>query len=270
MSSLFGIPVDAAYHIVSALAAGLTPVTGGLAAAAAIVVFTMAVRLLLMPLSYRGMRGMNAQSQIAPKVAELRQRHSKQPEILQRELVALYQAEGTSMFAGCLPMLIQWPFLSVMYLLFRSARVAGGPNGLLTHELFGAPLASHWLSGPGPFSLQGAVFAGLFVLLGIVGWLSTRVTRRLTAAAAGRAGGSGASSGGPASGLPASGAPTSGVPALAASSTATMTRLMPYLTMVFAAFLPLAAGLYLVTTTAWTLAERVILRRRLAAAPVTA
>jgi YidC/Oxa1 family membrane protein insertase len=32
---------------------------------------------------------------------------------------------------------------------------------------------------------------------------------------------------------------------------------------VIAAFLPLAAGLYLVTTTAWTLAERTLLRRRL-------
>ncbi len=44
---------------------------------------------------------------------------------MQRELAALYRAEGTSMFAGCLPLLAQWPFLSVMYLLFRSPRVDG-------------------------------------------------------------------------------------------------------------------------------------------------
>jgi len=40
-----------------------------------------------------------------------------------------------------------------------------------------------------------------------------------------------------------------------------LTGLMPYLTAVFAAFLPLAAGLYLLITTAWTLLERTLLRR---------
>jgi YidC/Oxa1 family membrane protein insertase len=38
---------------------------------------------------------------------------------------------------------------------------------------------------------------------------------------------------------------------------------MPYLTVVVAAFAPLAAGLYLLTTTAWTQAERTVLRRRI-------
>jgi len=34
-----------------------------------------------------------------------------------------------------------------MYLLFRSPTVAGKPNELLIHNLFGAPLDSHWLGG---------------------------------------------------------------------------------------------------------------------------
>jgi YidC/Oxa1 family membrane protein insertase len=37
---------------------------------------------------------------------------------------------------------------------------------------------------------------------------------------------------------------------------------LPYLTVVVAAFAPLAAGLYLVTSTAWTALERAIWRRR--------
>ena len=44
------------------------------------------------------------------------------------------------MLAGLLPLLAQWPFFSVMYLLFRSPQVAGGPNQMLTHALFGVPL----------------------------------------------------------------------------------------------------------------------------------
>jgi YidC/Oxa1 family membrane protein insertase len=240
MSTLFGVPVDAGYHIVSAFVSLLAPLLGGLAAAAAIVLFTIAVRLLLFPLSYRAMKGMDAQSRMAPQVQALRQEHAGDPQALQRKLAALYQAEGTSVYAGCLPTLAQWPFFSVMYLLFRSPAIGGGPNTLLAHSLFGAALGGHWLAGAGPFSAQGAVFAGLFLVLGGIGWLTARLTRK--AAAAGRS-------------------PTAASPAGAAP--AAIIRFVPYLSVVFAAFLPLAAGLYLATTSAWTLAERTILRRRL-------
>src|SRR5215467_6678912 len=125
MPALFGVPVDAAYHVVSSLVTVLTPLLGSLAAASAIIVFTMAVRLLLLPFSVRATRGLEAQTRLAPRVAALRKKHASQPERLQRELSALYRAEGTSMFAGCLPLLLQWPFLSVMYLLFRSTNVGG-------------------------------------------------------------------------------------------------------------------------------------------------
>jgi YidC/Oxa1 family membrane protein insertase len=40
-----------------------------------------------------------------------------------------------------------------------------------------------------------------------------------------------------------------------------LTRVMPYGTLVTAAFIPLAAGLYLLTTTTWTVLERTILQR---------
>src|ERR1700722_19650114 len=109
MSAFPGVPVDAAYHVVSALAGTLTPLLGGPAAAAAIVLFTMAVRLLILPLGYRAMRGLAAQARIAPRVQALRREHAGHPDRLQRELTGLYKSEGTSMFAGCLPMLLQWP-----------------------------------------------------------------------------------------------------------------------------------------------------------------
>jgi YidC/Oxa1 family membrane protein insertase len=42
---------------------------------------------------------------------------------------------------------------------------------------------------------------------------------------------------------------------------AALTRMLPYATVAVAAFVPLAAALYLVTSTAWTLAERALLQR---------
>jgi YidC/Oxa1 family membrane protein insertase len=238
MSSLFGVPVDAAYHLVSGLTGVLTPVLGGLAAVAAIVAFTMAVRLLLMPLSLRALRGQAAQARLAPQLLALRQRHGKQPERLQREMAALYKREGTSMFAGFAPLLLQWPFLSVMYLLFRSPTVGGTANTLLTHDLLGVPLGAHWLSGAGPASAQGAVFLGLFVLLAGLCWLSARLGRLMMAQATG----------------------TSPAPG-AAGSPGLVVRALPYLTVVIAAFAPLAAGIYLLTTLAWSLAERMLYAR---------
>src|SRR5215470_4306740 len=139
MLSFLGVFVAAAYHVVSAFASILAPLLGGLAAAAAIVLVTVAVRLLLLPLSYRAMRGIDAQARVAPQVQALQKKHAGHPDRLQRDLAALYQAEGTSMFAGWLPLLAQWPFLWVMILLFRSANVGGARNLLLTHDLFGAP-----------------------------------------------------------------------------------------------------------------------------------
>jgi YidC/Oxa1 family membrane protein insertase len=238
MSSFLGVPVDAAYHLVSGLTGILTPVLGGLAAVAAIIAFTMAVRLLLMPLSLRALRGQAVQARLAPQLVALRQRYGKQPERLQREMAALYKREGTSMFAGFAPLLLQWPFLSVMYLLFRSSTVGGTANTLLTHDLLGVPLGAHWLSGAGPASAQGAVFLGLFALLAGLCWLSARVGRLMTARATGAS--------------PATGG---------AGSPGLLVSVLPYLTVVIAAFAPLAAGIYLLTSLAWSLAERMLYSR---------
>jgi len=238
MSSFLGVPVDAAYHLVSGLTGILTPVLGGLAAVATIVVFTMAVRLLLMPLSLRALRGQAAQARLAPQLVALRQRYGKQPERMQREMAALYKREGTSMFAGFAPLLLQWPFLSVMYLLFRSPTVGGTANTLLTHDLLGVPLGAHWLSGAGLVSAQGVVFVGLFALLAGLCWLSARLGRLMTAQATGISGA-----------------------AAAAGRPGRLVRALPYLTVVIAAFAPLAAGIYLFTTLVWSLAERMLYSR---------
>ncbi len=292
MTSFFGVPVDVVYRLVSGFTGALTPILGGAAAVAAIIAFTVAVRVVLMPLSFRAMRGQAVQARLAPQLQALRTRYARQPERLQREMAALYKREGTSIFAGITPLLLQWPLLSVVYLLFRSARVGGKPNTLLSHDLLGVPLGTHWLSGAGPASLQGLVFVGVLALLAGLCWLSGRLGRLMAAAqaadvpalpAAGKvmprrgttgkgasgkgapgrsrgpagAGGS-ARSGTPAGTRSAGGAGSAGgaVPGVPAGSPGWLVRVLPYLTVVIAAFAPLAAGVYLVTSTAWSLAER--------------
>ncbi len=243
MTSLFGVPMDVVYRLVSGFTGALAPLLGGAAAVAAIIALTVAVRVIVMPLSFRAMRGQAVQARLAPQLQALRARYAKQPERLQREMTALYKREGTSMFAGITPILLQWPLLSVVYLLFRSSRVGGKPNTLLSHDLLGVPLGMHWLSGAGPASLQGLVFAGVLALLAGLCWLSARLGRLMTAAQA---------TAGP--GAPVTPAGSGG--AVPAGPAGWLVRLLPYVTVVFAAFAPLAAGVYLVTSFAWSLGER--------------
>jgi YidC/Oxa1 family membrane protein insertase len=241
MTAVFGVPVDAAYHLVLALTNFLSPVLGGLAAVAAIVVFTMAIRLLLTPLSFRALRGQAAMTRLAPQIQELRKRHGRQPERLQRELSALYAREGTSLLAGFVPLLAQWPVFSVLYLLFRSPTVAGGANSLLSRNLFGVPLGAHWLSGGGAgvatAGLHAAVFPAVLAILALICWLSVRVARQLTAGPAVVASGTGGAVG-------------------------LLVKVLPYITVVIAAFAPLAAAVYLVVSVSWSVGERRVFAAR--------
>ncbi|GAA2414643.1 membrane protein insertase YidC [Actinomadura vinacea] len=225
---LLDVPVSITHDLIGSLADALTPVTGGLAATAAIVLFTAAVRLLLVPLAVVQARGERARLRLAPKLRAVQEKHARDPERLRKELAALYAAEGTSPFTGCLPALAQWPFFAVMYQLFISATVAGHQNLLLAHNLLGVPLGQNLLS-VGLLSSGSLVFLVLLVLLALVAWWSSR---RVTAE-------------GP---------------------LGNVARLLPFGTVAFAAFVPLAAGVYLLTSTAWAAAERAILHRRVVAA----
>jgi len=252
MSGFLGVPVGAAYHLVFALTSLLTPVAGGLGAAAAIVLFTAAVRLLISPLSLRALRGQAAMTRLAPRVQALRKRYGGQPERFQRELADLCRRERVSPLAGIWPLLAQWPFLSVTYLLFRSVTVDGGQNRLLSDSLLGVPLGAHWLSGAGLLSVQDAVFLAVLAVLAGLCWLSARLARQAAAAAPEKPGA-------------VTGAAGSGPATLAAGRVAGgLTRVLPYVTVVIAAFAPLAAVVYLLTTVAWTFAERRLFLRRAA------
>ena len=251
--TLFDGAVRAGDHLVSGFAVALAPLAGDLATAAAIAAIhrrgaarAAAAQLLRDPRPGRS-------GPAGPQVMALRQRHARQPERLQRELSELYRREGTGMFAGYLPMLLQLPFFAVMYRLFRLGTIGGQPNALLSHGLLGAPLGSHWLSGPGPLSGQGMVYLGLFALLAVVTWVATRISRNAAARQAEQA---------PAPARPARPAQPATAQvggAQPGGAVGMLLRVIPYTTVAIAAVVPLAAGLYLLTTTAWAAAERAVI-----------
>ncbi|WP_189058798.1 YidC/Oxa1 family membrane protein insertase [Longimycelium tulufanense] len=229
MFTLLETPVVGAYHLVTALVHLTQPLLGPAGAGAAIVLFTAAVRLLLLPLGRAAIRGSDAKAARMPEVRELQERHKKDPHRLREEVTALYQRSGTSMYAGCLPMLLPVPVFTLMYQLFSAPTISGAPNTLLGQELFGVPLSQHWfeLLRDGAVG-GGGVFLLLFALLAVTAWLSSRRQARL---------------------MQHSGTQ---VPGLA------LLRWLPYGTVLAAGVIPLAAGVYLLTTTTWTLVERML------------
>ncbi|WP_432119930.1 YidC/Oxa1 family membrane protein insertase [Streptomyces sp. bgisy032] len=245
-------------HLVEQLADLLQPLCGASAAAAAIVLFTALVRLLVHPLSRAAARGQKARTALQPQIAELRRKYGRNPEKLQRAVLELHTREKVSPLAGCLPGLLQVPAFFLLYHLFSSDTIGGRANELLGHRLFAAPLGERWvdaLDGGGALGglLGGAglVYAGLFVIAGGVAAFSYRLGRRALAA----------NPVVPAGGVAPAGAAGAGgqLPGLGAA-----TRVMPFMsffTLVTVAVVPLAAALYVVTSTTWSVVERAVLYR---------
>ncbi|GAB2446612.1 YidC/Oxa1 family membrane protein insertase [Streptomyces incanus] len=252
-------------NLVGQLADLLQPLFGLSAAAAAIVLFTAFVRLLVHPLSRAAARGQRARARLQPRIAELRRRHGRDPERLQRALLDLHTREKVSPLAGILPSLLQLPAFFVLFYLFSNATIGGRPNELLGHELFAAPLGGRWadaLAGGGPFDGAGLVYVGLFAVVVAVAAFSYRLTRRSMAAHSVLAATGAGTGAGTRTGTGGRGGRDAGqaeVPGMKAA-----VKVMPFLsffTLVTVAVVPLAAALYVVTSMAWGVVERAALHR---------
>jgi YidC/Oxa1 family membrane protein insertase len=140
--------------------------------------------------------------------------------------------------------MLQIPAFFLLYHLFSSDTIGGEANGLLGHRLFAAPLGQRWtdaLQG-GVLGGAGLVYAGLFVVVACVAAFSYRLSKRMMAANPAAQVGGGEQ-------MPGLGAVTKVMP------------FMSFFTLVTVAVVPLAAALYVVTSTTWSAVERAVLYR---------
>jgi YidC/Oxa1 family membrane protein insertase len=239
--------LDAASAALGALGAAVT-------APLAIVLVTLAIRALLIPLGRLQLRAELTRRRLAPQLRELQRRHAKRPEVLQRKTLELYRRERTSPFAGMGPALAQAPVLSLLYGVFTLPTIGGEPNALLHETLLGVPLGDSLahLVQTGAWADAGVV-AMLLVVIGTTAWLSRRTMLRLAARDAATT---------PSGARPGArpGAQADRQAELGASILR-VTSWLPFVTVVIGAIVPVAATLYLATTTTWTLVERAVLRR---------
>jgi len=81
----------------------------------AIVILTIIVRLILFPLSAKGMVSMHKLKELAPKIKELQRKYKGDPQKLQSHMMDLYKKHGANPLGGCLPFLLQIPVFFAIY-----------------------------------------------------------------------------------------------------------------------------------------------------------
>lgn len=81
----------------------------------AIVVFTILVRVAILPLTAQQQRSAKEMQKLQPELKKLQEKHKNDREKLAQEQMALYKEHGVNPFGGCLPLLIQFPILIGLY-----------------------------------------------------------------------------------------------------------------------------------------------------------
>ncbi len=81
----------------------------------AIILFTIIVKLILLPLQVKSQKAMKKQQKIQPLISELQKKYANDQQKLQSEMMKIYKENNISMTGGCLPLLIQMPILYALY-----------------------------------------------------------------------------------------------------------------------------------------------------------
>ena len=126
----------------------------------AIVLFTVLVKIILFPLSYKGLMSMQKLKDLAPKMKEIKEKYGKDPAKMNQQMMALYKKHGANPMGGCLPMLLQIPIFFALYRVLLNA-----------DELQGAP----WILWIQDLSRQDPYFV-LPILMGITMFIQQKIT----------------------------------------------------------------------------------------------
>ena len=92
----------------------------------AIIFLTLAISLVLFPLTLKQTRSMKAMQEIQPEVKRLQKELKGDKEELNKQLMALYQERGVNPAAGCLPLIVQMPIWFGLFSVLRSIKVPEG------------------------------------------------------------------------------------------------------------------------------------------------
>jgi YidC/Oxa1 family membrane protein insertase len=230
---------DALYHVLTFFQELVEPIMGSQSYWFSIVMLTIAVRILLIPLTVKQVKSTRVMQELAPEIKKLQAKHKNDKTKLNEEMMALYKERGFNPMAGCWPLLAQMPFFFALYQVIYRPVIAGGPNVLLGKTFFGVPLEQHWLQLQGwdkIFSAAGLTILALTTAMAVTTFISQRQLMNKQTAQVN-------------------------------PQQQMLMKIMPLMFFVFAINVPLAVIIYWVTTNFWSVGQQWMLLR---SAPVPA
>jgi YidC/Oxa1 family membrane protein insertase len=90
----------------------------GLSWGMSIIALTVVTRALLIPLTYKSLKGMRALQALQPQLKEIKEKYKNDQKRMQQEMMRFYQENKVNPFASCIPLLAQFPvFITLFYVL---------------------------------------------------------------------------------------------------------------------------------------------------------
>ena len=100
----------------------------------AIILFTIAIKIVTLPLTAKQLQSTKAQQVLQPRLRELQEKYGKDKQKLSEEQMKLYKEAGVNPMGGCLPLLVQMP---ILWGLYQALYVLANPSvGKLTNAPF--------------------------------------------------------------------------------------------------------------------------------------
>lgn len=202
----------------------------------AIILVTVAIRLILSPLSLKALISQKKLSGLQPKIKELQEKHKGDKQALGQATMRLYKENNVNLFGGCLPILIQIPILLGLY----QALASGFGAEALTKNLY------QFVKNPGfikeiSLGLVNLTRRNIFLALaaGLFQFLQSKM-------AGGR------------------GKQVAAVEPTAGAMAKQMLYVFPAIVVVIAWNLPAGIVIYWITTTLFSIAEQYYINRKLA------
>ncbi|OCL89726.1 membrane protein insertase YidC [Arcobacter porcinus] len=125
-----------------------------------IVILTILIKLVLYPLSYKGMMSMQKLKELAPKMKEIQAKHKDDKQKQSMAMMELYKKHGANPMGGCLPLLLQIPvFFAIYRVLINSIELKG----------------SEWILWIDDLALKDPFFV-LPILMGLTMYIQQKIT----------------------------------------------------------------------------------------------
>lgn len=95
----------------------------------AIIVFTIIIRVILLPLNIKQTRSQVKMQEFQPEIKKIQEKYKNDPTTAQQETMKLYKEKGINPMGGCLPLIIQLPILWALFYVFRNIHPVDASTG---------------------------------------------------------------------------------------------------------------------------------------------